>query len=85
MDTVAAAVATSAGENNIVSPYLTSFAILDSENKDLTMYVTSPDGGNLQIKMPKTILYSMIETEEEGKGNVTGSKFTVLIDSINKI
>ena len=83
MDTVAAAVATSAGENNIVSPYLTSFAILDSENKSLTMYVTSPDGGNLQIKMPKTILYSMIETEEEeGKGNVTGSKFTVLIDGV---
>jgi len=46
------------------------------------MYVTSPDGGNLQIKMPKTILDSMIETEEEEKGNVTGSKFTVLIDGV---
>ena len=83
MDSVAAAVATSSvGENNIISPYLTPFAILDSENKSLTMHVTSPDGGNLQIKIPKTILDSMIEIEEEGKGNVTGSKFTVLIDGV---
>jgi YVTN family beta-propeller protein len=73
----AAAAAAAAGENY----NLTSFAILDSENKSLSMHVTSPDGGNLQIKIPKTILDSITEIAE-GKGNITDSKFTVLIDGV---
>jgi DNA-binding beta-propeller fold protein YncE len=82
MDSVAAAVATSsAGENNNISPYLTSFAILDSENKTLSMQVTSPDGGDLQIKMPKTILDSITD-DQDGKGNVTEDKLSVLIDGV---
>ena len=82
MDSVAAAVATSsAGENAVISPYLTSFAILDSENKTLSMQVTSPDGGDLQIKMPKTILDSITD-DQGGKGNVTEHKLSVLIDGV---
>ncbi|MGH9980231.1 MAG: YncE family protein [Nitrososphaeraceae archaeon] len=66
------------GENNIFTlPYLTSAAILDSENKSLTMQVTSSDGGNLQIKIPKTVLDSIAEVE-----NVTTAKLTVLIDGV---
>lgn len=75
-DTAAATVA--GGEKNIFTlPYLTSVAILDSENKNITMHVTSPDGGNLQIKIPKTILDSIAEVE-----NVTDVKLTVLIDGV---
>jgi DNA-binding beta-propeller fold protein YncE len=65
-----------AGENAIISPYVTSAAILNSGNKSLSMQVTSPDGGNLEIKIPKTILDPLTE----GKENVTDSKFTVLIN-----
>ena len=68
-------------ENNLfTSPYLTSVAILDSENKNLTMQVISPDGGNLQIKIPKSILNFL--TEEEEKRNVTDTKLTVLVGGI---
>jgi DNA-binding beta-propeller fold protein YncE len=56
---------------------LTSVAILDSENKNISMHVTSPDGGNLQIKIPKTVLDSIAEVE-----NVTDAKLTVLIDGV---
>jgi len=74
MDAAAAA----GRENNIFTlPYLTSAAILDSENKSLTMHVTSPDGGNLQIKIPKTVLDSIAEVE-----NVITAKLTVLIDGV---
>ena len=73
-----AAATAAGGENNIFTlPYLTSAAILDSENKSLTMQVTSPDGGNLQIKIPKTVLDSIAEVE-----NVTTAKLTVLIDGV---
>ncbi len=58
---------------------LTSAAILDSENKSLSMQVSSFDGGDIQIKIPKTVLNVITE---EGKGNVTDSKFTVLIDGV---
>jgi DNA-binding beta-propeller fold protein YncE len=71
---------TSAGET-IITPYVTSAAILDNMNKNLSLYVTSPDGGDLQIKIPKTILDSISKVEKNG--NVTDSKFTVLIDGIN--
>jgi DNA-binding beta-propeller fold protein YncE len=56
---------------------LTKFAILNSENKSLMMEVTSLDGGNLQIKIPKTVLDSIAEVE-----NVTDNKLTVLIDGV---
>jgi YVTN family beta-propeller protein len=52
---------------------LTSAAILDSENKSLSMHVTSFDGGDLQIKMPKAIL----DVITEG-----GENITVLIDGV---
>ncbi|MGZ8887490.1 MAG: YncE family protein, partial [Nitrososphaeraceae archaeon] len=58
---------------------LTSAAILDSENKSLSMQVSSFDGGDIQIKIPKTVLNVITE---EGKGNVTDTKFTVLIDGV---
>jgi hypothetical protein len=58
---------------------LTSAAILDSENKSLSMQVSSFDGGDMQIKIPKTVLNVITE---EGKGNVTDTKFTVLIDGV---
>jgi DNA-binding beta-propeller fold protein YncE len=79
MDAADAAATTAAGgENNISTlPYLTSVANLDSENKNISMHVTSPDGGNLQIKIPKTILDSISEV-----GNVTDAKLTVLIDGV---
>jgi DNA-binding beta-propeller fold protein YncE len=67
---------TAAEEIAITSPYLTSAAILNSENKSLSMQVTSSDGGNLQIRMPKTILDPLTE----GIENVTDSKFIVLIN-----
>jgi len=47
---------------------LTSAAILDSENKSLSMQVSSLDGGDLQIKMPKTILDAITEG---GEYNIT--------------
>jgi DNA-binding beta-propeller fold protein YncE len=53
---------------------LTSAAILDSENKSLSMHVLSFDGGDLQIKMPKTILNAITEG---GEYNIT-----VLIDGV---
>jgi hypothetical protein len=62
-------------ENDVYN--LTKFAFLNSENKSLTMHVTSPDGGNLQIKMPKTILDSLAEVE-----NATDFKLTVLIGGV---
>jgi len=78
MDAADAAATAAGRENNIFTlPYLTSAAILDSENKSLTMQVTSPDGGNLQIKIPKTVLDSIAEVE-----NVTTAKLTVLIDGV---
>jgi DNA-binding beta-propeller fold protein YncE len=52
---------------------LTSAAILDSENKSLSMQVTSFDGGDLQIKIPKTILDAIAEG---------GENMTVLIDGV---
>jgi YVTN family beta-propeller protein len=52
---------------------LTSAAILDSENKSLSMHVTSFDGGDLQIKMPKAILDAITEG---------GENITVLIDGV---
>ena len=58
---------------------LTSAAILDSENKSLSMQVSSFDGGDIQIKIPKTVLNVITE---EGKGNVTDTKFTVLINGV---
>jgi DNA-binding beta-propeller fold protein YncE len=69
---------TAAENYPLTSPYLTSAAILDSVNKNLSMYVTSPDGGNLQIKIPKTVLDSITEVE-----NATGAKLTVSIDGVN--
>jgi hypothetical protein len=62
-------------ENDIYN--LTKFAFLNSENKSLTLEVNSEDGGNLQIKIPKTILDSISEV-----GNVTDSKLIVLVDGI---
>jgi hypothetical protein len=56
---------------------LTSAAILDSENKSLSMQVSSFDGGDLQIKMPKAILDAITEG-----GNVTDAKLTVLVDGL---
>lgn len=56
------------------SDNLTSAAILDSENKSLSMQVSSFDGGDLQIKMPKTILNAITEG---GEYNIT-----VLIDGV---
>ncbi|HVP83072.1 MAG TPA: YncE family protein, partial [Nitrososphaeraceae archaeon] len=53
---------------------LTSAAILDSENKTLSMQVSSFDGGDLQIKMPKGILNAITEG---GEYNIT-----VLIDGV---
>ena len=41
------------------------------------MEVNSEDGGNLQIKIPKTILESIYEV-----GNVTDAKLTVLVDGV---
>jgi DNA-binding beta-propeller fold protein YncE len=61
---------------------LTKFAFLNTENKSLTMQVTSPDGGNLQIKIPKTVLDSIAEPGQVALGNVTDIKFTVLIDGV---
>jgi len=58
---------------------LTKFAFLNIENKSLTLEVNSTDGGNLQIKIPKTILDSITE---EGKANITDTKLTVLIGGI---
>ncbi|MGD1834622.1 MAG: hypothetical protein ACPKQO_02750 [Nitrososphaeraceae archaeon] len=45
---------------NLVLQYknLTSFAMLDNENNTLTMEVTSLDGGELQISLPRSILDS---------------------------
>ena len=57
---------------------LTSFAVLDSTTGNLSMNVISPDGGNLQIKMPKTILDPLTDRKE----NVTDLKFTVLINGV---
>jgi DNA-binding beta-propeller fold protein YncE len=62
-------------ENDIYN--LTKFAFLNSENKSLTLEVNSADGGNLQIKLPKTILDSITEV-----GNVTDTEFTVLVDGV---
>ena len=59
---------------------LTSAAILDTENKTIYMYVTSPDGGNLQIKIPKTLVDSI--TDIPAEGNVTNTKITLLVDGI---
>jgi len=61
---------------------LTKFAFLNTENKSLTMQVTSPDGGNLQIKITKTVLDSIAEPGQVALGNVTDIKFTVLIDGV---
>ncbi|HJS65111.1 MAG TPA: YncE family protein [Nitrososphaeraceae archaeon] len=61
---------------------LTKFAFLNTGNKSLTMQVTSPDGGNLQIKIPKTVLDSIAEPGQVALGNVTDIKFTVLIDGV---
>jgi hypothetical protein len=63
---------------------LTKFAFLNTENKSLTMQVTSPDGGNLQIKIPKTVLDSIAEPGQVALGNVTDIKFTVLIDGVKQ-
>ena len=52
---------------------LTLAAILDSENKSQSMQITSFDGGNIQIKMPKAILDAIIEE---------GENITVLIDGV---
>jgi len=59
---------------------LTSVAILDTENKTIYIYVTSPDGGNLQIKIPKTLVDSI--TGIPAEGNLTDTKITLLIDGI---
>ena len=53
---------------------LTSAAILDSENKSLSMQVSSLDGGDLQIKIPEGILNAITEG---GEYNIT-----VLIDGV---
>jgi YVTN family beta-propeller protein len=53
---------------------LTSAAILDSENKSLSMQVFSLDGGDLQIKIPEGILNAITEG---GEYNIT-----VLIDGV---
>jgi hypothetical protein len=66
---------TVAGEKySFISPYLTSAAILDSENKTLSMQVTSSDGGELQIKIPRTILDTIIEGERNMTVLVDGKK-----------
>ena len=66
---------TAAGEKySFISPYLTSAAILDSENKSLSMQVTSSDGGELQIKIPRTILDTIIEGERNMTVLVDGKK-----------
>lgn len=66
---------TAAGEKyRFISPYLTSAAILDSENKSLSMQVTSSDGGDLQIKIPKTILDAIIEGDRNMTVLVGGEK-----------
>ena len=66
---------TAAGEKySLISPYLTSAAILDSENKSLSMQVTSSDGGDLQIKIPKTILDTIIEGDRNMTVLVGGEK-----------
>src|SRR5574339_181904 len=66
---------TAAGEKySFISPYLTSAAILDSENKSLSMQVTSSDGGDLQIKIPKTILDIIIEGDRNMTVLVGGEK-----------
>jgi len=66
---------TAAGEKySFISPYLTSAAILDSENKTLSMQVTSSDGGELQIKIPRTILDTIIEGERNMTVVVDGKK-----------
>jgi len=66
---------TAAGEKySFISPYLTSAAILDSENKTLSMQVTSSDGGELQIKIPRTILDTIIEGERNMTVLVDGKK-----------
>ena len=59
---------------------LTSFAILNSKNKSIAMQLVSQDGGNLQIKIPETILESLSEPETISSGNITDIKLTVLID-----
>src|SRR5574339_263708 len=66
---------TAAGEKyRFISTYLTSEAILDSENKSLSMQVTSSDGGDLQIKIPKTILDIIIEGDRNMTVLVGGEK-----------
>lgn len=55
--------------------------ILIVKIKVLSMHVTSPDGGELQIKIPKTFLDSI----SQGEANVTISAFTVLIDGVKQI
>jgi DNA-binding beta-propeller fold protein YncE len=62
-------------ENDIYN--LTKFAFLNSENKSLTLEVNSEDGGNLQIKIPKTILEYIYRVE-----NVIDAKLTVLVDGL---
>lgn len=67
--------------NTVDSIYnLTSFAILNSENKSIAMQLVSQDGGNLQIKIPETILELLSEPETMTAENITDIKLTVLVD-----
>ena len=68
--------------NTVDSIYnLTSFAILNSENKTIAMQLVSQDGGNLQIKIPETILESLSKGENISAENITDIKLSVLVDS----
>jgi hypothetical protein len=59
---------------SFISPYLTSGAIMDGENKSLSIQVTSSDGGDLQIKIPTTILDTVIEGDRNMTVLVDGEK-----------